>query len=201
MKLDPFYLIVDSADWVERLIPFGVKLIQLRIKDKDTETIIQHIKRAKNICDKFKAQLIINDYWKIAIDEKCDFIHLGQEDLKNTDISAIRKSGIKFGLSTHDEHELDISLSISPEYIALGPIYPTILKKMKWAPQGLEKIKQWRKRIDSLPLVGIGGLTPERAIDVLKVGANSAAVVTDIILNKKPEKRVQQWIKVTQAWR
>nr|CDP79864.1 thiamine-phosphate pyrophosphorylase [Bartonella schoenbuchensis] len=201
MKLDPFYLIVDNADWVERLIPLGVKLIQLRMKNKNIEIINHHIKRAKNICDKFGAQLIINDYWEIAIDEKCDFIHLGQEDLCNADIPAIRKNGIKFGLSTHDEHELDISMSFSPEYIALGPIYPTILKKMKWAPQGLEKIKQWKKRIGALPLVGIGGLTPERAIDVLEAGANSAAVVTDIILHKKPEERTQQWMKVTQKWR
>ncbi|WP_375673110.1 thiamine phosphate synthase [Bartonella sp. TS82HLJMH] len=201
MKLDPFYLIVDNADWVERLLPLGIKLVQLRMKHENQQRIRQHIKRAKNICNKLGAQLIINDHWEIAIDEKCNFIHLGQEDLSNADLHAIRKSGIKFGLSTHDEHELDIALSVNPEYIALGPIYPTILKKMKWMPQGLEKIKQWRKRIGALPLVGIGGLTPERAVGVLKAGANSAAVVTDIILHKKPEERVQQWIKVTQTWR
>ncbi|WP_375623443.1 MULTISPECIES: thiamine phosphate synthase [unclassified Bartonella] len=201
MKLDPFYLIVDNADWIERLLPLGVKLVQLRMKHENQQIICQHIKRAKNICNKLGAQLIINDHWEIAIDEKCNFIHLGQEDLSNADLHAIRKSGIKVGLSTHDEHELDTALSVSPEYIALGPIYPTILKKMKWMPQGLEKIKQWRKRIGALPLVGIGGLTPERAVGVLKAGANSAAVVTDIILHKKPEERVQQWIKVTQIWR
>ncbi|WP_375631681.1 thiamine phosphate synthase [Bartonella sp. AA74HLJMH] len=201
MKLDPFYLIVDNADWIERLLPLGIKLVQLRMKHENQQIIRQHIKRAKNICNKLGAQLIINDHWEIAIDEKCNFIHLGQEDLSNADLHAIRKSGIKVGLSTHDEHELDIALSANPEYIALGPIYPTILKKMKWMPQGLEKIKQWRKRIGVLPLVGIGGLTPERAVGVLKAGANSAAVVTDIILHKKPEERVQQWIKVTQTWR
>ncbi|WP_455475673.1 thiamine phosphate synthase [Bartonella sp. B17] len=201
MRLDPFYLIVDSADWIERLIPLGNKLVQLRMKNAPPQIIRQHIKRAKNICDKFGAQLIINDYWALAIDEKCNFIHLGQEDLSNADLSAIRKNGIKLGLSTHDEHELDIAISFNPEYIALGPIYPTILKKMKWMPQGLEKIKQWRKQIGALPLVGIGGLTPERAIDVLEAGANSAAVVTDIIFHKNPEERVKQWIKATQAWR
>ncbi|WP_375634178.1 MULTISPECIES: thiamine phosphate synthase [unclassified Bartonella] len=201
MKLDPFYLIVDNADWIERLLPLGIKLVQLRMKHENQQIIRQHIKRAKNICNKLGAQLIINDHWEIAIDEKCNFIHLGQEDLSNADLHAIRKSGIKVGLSTHDEYELDTALSANPEYIALGPIYPTILKKMKWMPQGLEKIKQWRKRIGALPLVGIGGLTPERAVGVLKAGANSAAVVTDIILHKKPEERVQQWIKVTQTWR
>ncbi|EJF92871.1 thiamine phosphate synthase [Bartonella taylorii] len=201
MKLDPFYLIVDNADWVERLIPFGVKLVQLRMKNKNLKIIRQHIKHAKNICDKLGVQLIINDHWEVAIDEKCNFIHLGQEDLSNADLPAIRKNGIRFGLSTHDEQELDIALSVNSAYVALGPIYPTILKKMKWKPQGLEKIKPWRKRIGTLPLVGIGGLTPERAIDVLKAGANSTAVVTDIILHKKPEQRVQQWLKVTEAWR
>ncbi|OLL53997.1 thiamine phosphate synthase [Bartonella henselae] len=201
MKLDPFYLIVDNADWVERLVPLGIKLVQLRMKNENLKTIREHIKRAKNICDKLGAQLIINDHWKIAIDEKCHFIHLGQEDLRNADLSTIRKNAIRFGLSTHDEHELDIARSVDPDYIALGPIYPTILKEMKWMPQGLEKIKQWRKQIGALPLIGIGGLTPERAIGVLKAGANSAAVVTDILLHKKPEERVRQWIKVTQAWR
>lgn len=201
MKLDPFYLIVDSADWIERLVPLGIKLVQLRMKNEDLKTITQHTRRAKNICDKWGAQLIINDHWKIAIDEKCPFIHLGQEDLSNADLAAIRKNGIRFGLSTHDNRELEIALSVHPDYIALGPIYPTILKEMKWKPQGLEKIKQWKQRIGTLPLVGIGGLTPERAVGVLKTGANSAAVVTDIILHKKPEQRVKQWIKVTQAWR
>ncbi|MET3589409.1 thiamine-phosphate pyrophosphorylase [Bartonella silvatica] len=201
MNLDPFYLIVDSADWIERLVPLGVKLVQLRMKDKSPQIIRQHIKRAKNICDTLGAQLIINDYWEIAIDEQCNFIHLGQEDLSHADLSAIRKNDIKFGLSTHNEQELDIALSVHPDYIALGPIYPTILKKMKWKPQGLEKIQQWKKRIGALPLVGIGGLTPERAVGVLTAGANSAAVVTDIILHQKPEERIQQWIKITQAWR
>lgn len=201
MKLDPFYLIVDNADWIKRLIPLGVKLVQLRMKNENLKIIRHHIKHAKNICDKLGIQLIINDYWEIAIDEKCNFIHLGQEDLSNADLLAIHKNDIKFGLSTHNEQELDVALSVHCDYVALGPIYPTILKKMEWKPQGLEKIKHWRKRIGTLPLVGIGGLTPERAVGVLKAGANSAAVVTDIILHKNPEQRVQQWLKVTKTWR
>ncbi|WP_336276311.1 thiamine phosphate synthase [Bartonella sp. CB178] len=201
MKLDPFYPIVNSADWVERLVPLGVKLVQLRVKDEPSRIISQHIKRSKNICEKFGAQLVINDYWKLAIEEKCDFVHLGQEDLSDADLSEIRKNGIKLGLSTHDQCELDIAVSVNPEYVALGPIYPTILKKMKWMPQGLKKITQWKNQIGTLPLVGIGGLTPKRAVSVLESGANSAAVVTDIILHNNPEERTKQWIKATQAWR
>ncbi|ALE04024.1 thiamine phosphate synthase [Bartonella ancashensis] len=200
MKLDPFYLIVDSAEWVERLVPLGVKLVQLRMKNQNIETIRHHTKRAKNICNQFGAQFILNDYWTIAIEEQCDFIHLGQEDLKKIDLIAIRRNGIKLGLSTHDEHELNNSLPFFPEYIALGPVYSTILKN-EMGTTRIRKNSTMEKKIGTLPLVGIGGLTPKRAIDVLKAGANSAAVVTDIVFHEKPEERVQQWMKATEQWR
>lgn len=201
MKLDPFYLIVDSADWIERLIPIGVKLVQLRIKDVSEDILREHIKRSKAICEKFGCQLIINDYWQIAIEEKCDFIHLGQEDLADADLASIRKAGLKMGVSTHDSAELDKALAVKPDYVALGPVYETILKKMKWQPQGVEKVTRWKSLVGDLPLVAIGGLTPDRAQGVLQAGADSAAVVTDIKLNENPENRVNEWIKATAKWR
>ncbi|EJF90605.1 thiamine phosphate synthase [Bartonella tamiae] len=201
MKLDPTYLIVDSAEWIERLVPHGIKLVQLRMKNVSEEELRAHIQLAKIICQNYDCQLVINDYWKIAIEEKCQFIHLGQEDLVNADVNLIKQSGIKLGISTHDRAELTIAKTLNPDYIALGPIYPTILKKMKWAPQGLEKIKQWKFLIGDIPLVAIGGLTPQRGVEVLESGANSAAVVTDILFNDHPEKRVEEWIKVTEKWR
>lgn len=201
MKLDPFYLIVDSADWIERLIPIGVKLVQLRMKDVSEDILREHIKRSKAICEKFDCQLIINDYWQIAIEEKCDFIHLGQEDLADADLASIQKAGLKLGVSTHDSGELDKALAVKPDYVALGPVYETILKKMKWQPQGVEKVTRWKSLVGDLPLVAIGGLTPDRAQGVLQAGADSAAVVTDIKLNKNPENRVNEWIKATAKWR
>lgn len=201
MKLDPFYLIVDSADWIERLIPIGVKLVQLRMKDVSEDILREHIKRSKAICEKFGCQLIINDYWQIAIEEKCDFIHLGQEDLADADLASIRKAGLKMGVSTHDSAELDKALAVKPDYVALGPVYETILKKMKWQPQGVEKVTRWKSLVGDLPLVAIGGLTPDRAQGVLQAGADSAAVVTDIKLNENPENRVNEWIKATAKWR
>lgn len=201
MKLDPFYLIVDSADWIERLIPIGVKLVQLRMKDVSEDILREHIKRSKAICEKFDCQLIINDYWQIAIEEKCDFIHLGQEDLADADLASIQKAGLKLGVSTHDSAELDKALAVKPDYVALGPVYETILKKMKWQPQGVEKVTRWKSLVGDLPLVAIGGLTPDRAQGVLQAGADSAAVVTDIKLNKNPENRVNEWIKATAKWR
>jgi thiamine-phosphate pyrophosphorylase len=201
MKLDPFYLIVDSSDWIARLVPLGVKLVQLRIKDNSDDVLREEIRAAQAICEKHDCLLIINDYWQLAIEEGCKFVHLGQEDLAEADVGAIRKAGLYLGVSTHDGEELDTALSVEPEYVALGPVYPTILKKMKWAPQGLEKIGRWKQQIGGLPLVAIGGLNPERLPGVFENGADSAAVVTDITLNADPEARTREWLAATETWR
>ncbi|UDF28119.1 UNVERIFIED_ORG: thiamine phosphate synthase [Roseateles sp. XES5] len=201
MKLDPFYLIVDSADWIDRLVPIGVRLVQLRMKDLPEDRLRAEIRRAKATCMAQGCQLIVNDYWRIAIEEGCDFVHLGQEDLAEADVGAIRAAGLKLGLSTHDEAELEAALAAEPDYIALGPVWPTILKKMKWAPQGAERLAAWKARIGSLPLVAIGGLNPDRLPAVFANGADSAAVVTDITLNADPEARTREWIAETARWR
>lgn len=201
MKLDPFYLIVDSARWIERLVPLGVKLVQLRMKDCDETQLRENVHRAKAICAKHGCQLIINDYWQLAIEEGCDFVHLGQEDVARADIAAIRAAGLKLGLSTHDETELETALAAAPDYVALGPVWPTILKQMKWAPQGLDRLRDWKARIGALPLVAIGGLNTDRIDGVFAHGANSAAVVTDITLNPDPEARVREWIERTAQFR
>ncbi|RWJ31923.1 thiamine phosphate synthase [Mesorhizobium sp.] len=201
MKLDPFYLIVDSTAWIGRLVPLGVKLVQLRIKDMDAARLRAEIREAKAICARFGCQLVVNDHWRLAIEEGCDFIHLGQEDLAAAEISAIRRAGLKVGLSTHDNIELETAVFAEPDYVALGPIYPTILKQMKWAPQGLERIAEWKKRVAPCPLVVIGGLNPDRLPGVFEHGANCAAVVTDIIRNADPEARTREWLDATAPWR
>ena len=201
MKLDPFYLIVDSAQWIGRLVPLGVKLVQLRVKDRPEAELRDEIRAAKAICDHHGCQLVVNDYWRLAIEEGCDFVHLGQEDLADADLAAIRASGLKLGLSTHDERELETALAAKPDYVALGPIYPTILKQMKWDPQGLPRLSAWRERVTPLPLVAIGGLNIDRIAGVFEHGADSAAVVTDITLNADPEGRTREWIARTAPWR
>ena len=201
MRLDPFYLIVDDARWLERLVPLGAKLVQLRIKDRPENEVRSQIRAARELSTKFGAQLVINDFWLLALEEGCDFVHLGQGDLDGADIAALRAKGVGLGVSTHDEAELDRALSLSPDYIALGPIYPTLLKKMSFAPQGLERLGDWKRRIGDIPLVAIGGLTPERARLVLRAGADSACVVTDILRNAEPESRAREWVTATANWR
>jgi len=194
MTLPKFYQIVDNADWLERFLPLGLKLVQLRIKDQPLKFVREQINASKDLCDEFDCQLVVNDYWQLAIDAGCDYIHLGQEDLATADLSTIRKHKLKLGLSTHDSAELRTALDVNPDYIALGPVYHTILKAMKWKPQGVEKVAKWKQQLEGVPLVAIGGLNIERAPAVYKAGADSICVVTDVLLNNNPEARLQQWL-------
>ncbi|CDX14521.1 thiamin phosphate synthase (thiamin phosphate pyrophosphorylase) [Mesorhizobium sp. ORS 3324] len=175
--------------------------MQLRIKDMDEGRLRAEIREAKALCARHNCQLIVNDHWRLAIEERCDFVHLGQEDLRTANLPKIRAAGIRLGLSTHDHDELEMAMAARPDYVALGPVYPTILKKMKWAPQGLERVRAWKDAVAPIPLVAIGGLNPERLDGVFEAGADSAAVVTDITLNPDPEARTAQWIEKTEEWR
>lgn len=197
MTLDRFYPIFDHTDWLRRMLPLGVKLVQLRIKDQPDAVICAEIATAQALCHDHGAVLVVNDYWQAAIDTGCDWIHLGQEDLDDADVPAIRRAGLKLGVSTHDDDELERVLSMDPDYVALGPVYPTILKKMKWHQQGLPRVTEWKRRVGDIPLVGIGGMSVERAPGVFQAGADIVSVVTDITLNPDPEARVRQWIEVT----
>jgi thiamine-phosphate diphosphorylase len=201
IRLDPFYLIIDRSDWLPRLLPQGLRLVQLRIKDQPEPVLRAEIAMARALCAKAGAQLIVNDYWRIAIEEGCGFVHLGQEDLDGADLAAIRRHGLRLGVSTHSEAELDRALSVAPDYVALGPVFPTILKAMAWAPQGVARVTEWKRRVGETPLVAIGGLTPERGRLVLEAGADSAAVVTDVLRNEDPAARAREWVTVTQPWR
>ncbi len=197
MTLDRFYPIFDHSDWIRRMLPLGVKLVQLRIKDQPDDAVRHEIDQSQVLCRKHGAVLVVNDYWQAAIDAGCDWVHLGQEDLDDADLTAIRKAGLKLGVSTHDDDELDRVLSMDPDYVALGPVYPTILKKMKWHQQGLPRVTEWKARVGDTPLVAIGGMSVERAAGVFDAGADIVSVVTDITLNTDPETRVQQWIEAT----
>lgn len=195
--LDPFYPIVDDANWVARVVGAGAKLVQLRMKDVPDSVARENIVRARETCAKAGALLVVNDYWQAAIDLNCTYVHLGQGDLDSADVPALRRAGLKIGLSTHDHTELDRALSFDPDYVALGPIYPTLLKQMPWAPQGLDRIGEWKRLIGARPLVAIGGLTLERIPGVRAAGADCVAVVTDIVCAKDPEAQTRAWVAAT----
>lgn len=197
LGLDPFYPIVHSAAWVARLTGVGTRLVQLRVKEKDAAWVSRETREALAICAKAGAVLVVNDYWRVAIDEGAPWVHLGQGDLDDADIGAIRKASLRLGVSTHDDAELKRALKLYPDYVALGPIYPTILKAMAFAPQGLDRIGEWKRRIGPIPLIAIGGLNIERAKLCLAAGADVVSVITDITLHPDPEARAREWIAAT----
>jgi thiamine-phosphate pyrophosphorylase len=192
---DVFYPIVPDVGWLERLVPLGVQTIQLRIKDLSDEEVRSQIAAALPLTKKAGCQLIVNDHWRAAIDLGASYVHLGQEDLAAADLDALRMAGVGVGISTHSDEELETALAAGPAYIALGPIYETKLKAMKWAPQGLDRLSEWKRRIGSLPLVAIGGITPDRAGAVMSAGADSIAVITDFMSAPHPEARVRLWLE------
>lgn len=191
---DRFYPVVDSTAWVKRLAALGVGTIQLRVKNLPQADAVALIREALAATLGTRANLVVNDHWRAAIEAGAKHVHLGQEDLADADVGAIHRAGLTLGLSTHDETELATALRHRPDYVALGPIYPTTLKVMRFAPQGLERIAQWKKRIGKIPLVAIGGITLERAPAVYAAGADSIAVVSDVTQNKTPDARVRAWL-------
>jgi thiamine-phosphate pyrophosphorylase len=197
--IDAFYPIVDNAAWVARLVGVGAKFIQLRIKDKNEVSVAKEAREALKICGRDGATLVVNDFWRVAIGEGAPWVHLGQGDLDGADVVAVRKAGLRLGVSTHDDAELERALAFGPDYVALGPIYPTILKVMTFPPQGLSRIGEWKRRIGAVPLVAIGGLTVERAKLCFAAGADIVSVVTDITRNADPEARAREWIAATHA--
>src|SRR4051794_18613786 len=191
---DRFYPVVDSLGWVERLTRLGVRTIQLRAKDLDDSQALQIVSDALAITKGSNSKLVVNDYWRAAIVAGAKHLHLGQEDLAGADLKAIRDAGLTLGISTHDDEELETALRAKPDYIALGPIFPTTLKSMRFAPQGIPRIAEWKKRIGDIPLVAIGGIKLENAPEIFAAGADSIAVVSDVTQNTDPDARVRHWL-------
>jgi len=191
---DRFYPVVDSLAWVERLTKLGVGTIQLRAKNLNDGEALQIVTDALAITKGTATKLVVNDYWRAAIVAGAEHLHLGQEDLADADLAAIREAKLTLGLSTHDDEEQATALAAKPDYVALGPIFPTTLKSMRFAPQGIPKITEWKKRVGNIPLVAIGGIKFEQAAEIFAAGADSIAVVSDVTQNADPDARVKQWL-------
>ncbi|MFT5708860.1 MAG: thiamine-phosphate diphosphorylase [Oceanospirillaceae bacterium] len=175
------YPVVDSLLWLHRLLELGVKTIQIRIKDTSTEQLDKMIAQAAQLGEKYQARLFINDYWQLAIKHNCYGVHLGQEDLDETDLQAIQQAGLRLGISTHSEYEWLRAISIEPSYIAMGTVYNTQTKPAILI--GLHNLKNWCKTLaEHFPIVAIGGIKLDNIDPVLASGVGSIAVVTAITL-------------------
>ena len=174
------YPVVDSVMWIERLLEAGVRTLQLRIKDKQDHEVEADVAAAIALGKRYAARLFINDYWRLAIKHDAYGVHLGQEDLETTDLSAIRTAGLRLGVSTPDDMEIDVALAARPSYIALGHVFPTQTKQMPSAPQGLAQLARHVARLQNYPTVAIGGISLARAPQVLATGVGSIAVISAI---------------------
>jgi thiamine-phosphate pyrophosphorylase len=174
------YPVVDSVEWIARLLEMGVRTIQLRIKDKCDEEVEADVIAAIKLGQHYKARLFINDYWRLAIKHRAYGVHLGQEDLDVANLQAISDAGLRLGLSTHDNMEMDRALAARPSYIALGHVFPTQTKRMPSSPQGLEQLAAHIKTLGNYPTVAIGGISIDRVPTVLATGVGSVAVVSAI---------------------
>lgn len=186
------YPVVDSVEWIARLLEAGVRTIQLRVKDQEDEAVEPAVIESIALGKRYNARLFINDYWRLAIKHRAYGVHLGQEDLDVANLNAIREAGLRLGVSTHDDDELDRALAIRPSYIALGHIFPTETKAMPSAPQGLTELQRHIARLEGVSTVAIGGISLARAPAVLATGVGSIAVVSAIT-------QAPDWRAATQA--
>ncbi|WP_334020887.1 thiamine phosphate synthase [Alteromonas sp. S015] len=180
------YPVVDSVQWIARLWPTGVKIMQLRVKHGTQEEIRQQIKDAIELVEHTDCQLFINDYWELAIELGAYGVHLGQEDIDTADLNAIRRAGLRLGISTHGFAEIQRVRALNPSYIALGHIFPTKTKDMPSKPQGVVRLKKYVQLCDGIPTVAIGGINLSRIGDVAKTGVNGIAVVSAITQAERP---------------
>lgn len=178
------YPIVDSLSWLEKLIGYGVKTLQLRIKNK--ETLDDEIKEAIKLAKKTNTLLFINDHWEQALRYQAQGIHLGQSDLDTADIKAIHEGDLYLGLSAYNKEEIQRALLYSPSYLGFGPIFETSSKSLNVAAKGIDELKYWKQKLN-LPLVAIGGIQLEQIHDVLSTGVDGIALISAITKAKDPE--------------
>ena len=193
-----FYPVVPSADWVQRLLGWGVRTVQLRIKaaDHTPAEIEREVRAAVEAGQQVPgAQVFINDHWQLALAAGAYGVHLGQEDLtaaQGADLDALRRAGLRLGLSTHTPQELARARAVQPSYLAIGPIYPTTLKVMPYAPVGLAQLKDWALLAAPYPVVAIGGISLARMPGVLACGVQGVAVVSAVTLAADPQQAALQ---------
>jgi hydroxymethylpyrimidine kinase / phosphomethylpyrimidine kinase / thiamine-phosphate diphosphorylase len=198
-----FYAVLPSADWIERALASGVRTLQLRIKH-DTmpaaERRAQLRAAIRAAAEVPGAQLFVNDHWQDAIALGAYGVHLGQEDVASADLHALRAAGLRLGLSTHTPLEISRAHGLRPSYLAIGPVYPTTLKAMRYPPVGLKRLRDWARRCrPAHPVVAIGGIDLARAPDVLVCGVDAVAVVSALTQAADPHAAAQAFLRLMGA--
>ncbi|MBV5294686.1 MAG: thiamine phosphate synthase [Curvibacter lanceolatus] len=192
------YVVAPDANWIARLAHMGIPTLQLRFKSQDLAAVRSEIKAALAAVRGTDVRLFINDHWQIALEEGAWGVHLGQEDLTAlgaANLATLRNAGVRLGVSTHGYAEMVLADQVRPSYIAMGAVYPTTLKAMATAPQGVARLMAYadllRRQQPPYPLVAIGGIDRERLSEVLPSGVGSVAVVRAVLAAADPQAEAQ----------
>lgn len=189
LKLPPLYTILDSslisldkmAETAENIIKGGATLIQLRAKGIGAGEFIKIAKEIKKTTDRAGAILIINDRVDVCLAVDASGVHLGQNDMPIKEARKILGESKIIGISTNTLEQVKEEVQNKlADYIAFGPIYETTTKKDAHTVQGLDKLKDIKKHT-TLPLVAIGGIGENNICDVIRSGADSCAIISDIL--------------------
>lgn len=190
------YAVLPNAQWVQRMAQAGVPTVQLRFKSDDAAAIAREVKAAVQAVKGTSSLLFINDHWQAAIDAQAYGVHLGQEDMTDAPLQKIRDAGLRLGLSTHGYAEMLRADAVSPSYIALGAVFPTTLKRMATAPQGLGRLYAYARLLQHRSLVAIGGIDETQMPAVMQSGVGSIAVVRALTQAADPESAAEKFQKI-----
>ena len=184
------YAVLPDAAWVGRMARAGVPTVQLRFKSDDAALAAREVRAAVDAVAGTGALLFINDHWQDAIAAGAYGAHLGQEDLDaltQDEVQTLRTSGLRLGVSTHGYAEMLRADAVQPSYIALGAVFPTTLKRMATAPQGVARLAAYVALLRDYPTVAIGGIGVEQFDEILATGAGSIGVVRALVAAQEPE--------------
>jgi len=185
---------LSHAEQIERLAAGGASLIQLREKHASPREFYQVALEAMIVAKRLGVQLVINDRVDIAIAVKADGVHLGQDDLPPGKVRMLLGEDRIIGSSTHTLDQALEADSAPVDYIAIGPAFPTSTKENPDAIVGTANIREIKSRI-SKPLVAIGGITLESARSVIDAGADSIAVISDLLATTDITERTRRFLE------
>jgi thiamine-phosphate pyrophosphorylase len=193
--IDPTLLTSSELDLAEALAASGVELIQYRNKTATSRHFFEISRQLSEALAPRGVRLIVNDRPDIAMLAGAGGVHVGQDDLSVEDARAVCGANRWVGFSTHTLEQVAAADATSADYIAFGPIFPTATKKNPDPVVGTELLQKAR-RLTKKPLVAIGGITLQRAEEVYRAGADSLAVIRDLICTPNPVVRAREYLDV-----
>ena len=204
--LPRLYPILDSSSFInsqtilaaaEELVSAGCMLIQYRNKSGNARQMLEHGRELRRLsragAPTLHFRLIMNDRSDLALAAEFDGVHVGQDDLSPESVRKIIGRDRWLGVSTHNPEQVAEADKTSADYLAIGPIFSTSSKEKPDPVVGLEGVRRARQ-LTRKPLVAIGGITRANAPSVIEAGADSVAVISDLL--REPRKSAEEFFRV-----